>query len=75
MLCLFCSLADTMDFGIAQNVAWFETQVVNATERWPGLWEVPLWVLQAFGLEWSMDVGAQPGWRALMGGPAARRRP
>ena len=48
-----------MDFGVAQNTAWFESQVVNASERWAGLWEVPLWVLQAFGLEWSMDVGEQ----------------
>lgn len=59
----------TMDFGVAQNTAWFETQVVNASERWPGLWEVPLYVLQAFGLEWSMDVGARACWAALGAGP------
>lgn len=46
----------------AQNCAWFgNTQKCDKEERWPGLWEVPMWVLQAFGLEWTMDVGYYGG--------------
>ncbi|PRW56282.1 hypothetical protein C2E21_4979 [Chlorella sorokiniana] len=52
----------TMDFGIAQNCAWFaDTQKCDKEERWPGLWEVPMWVLQALGLEFTMDVGFYGG--------------
>ncbi|KAI7840372.1 hypothetical protein COHA_005916 [Chlorella ohadii] len=52
----------TMDFGIAQNCAWFaDTQKCDKEERWPGLWEVPMWVLQALGLEFTMDVGYYGG--------------
>lgn len=47
LLIPFHLLSDTMDFGIAQNTDWFsDTQMSNASERWPGLWEVPMYVLE-----------------------------
>jgi len=35
----------TMDYGIPQNCAW-TGNLCTPTERYPGLWEVPVWVLQ-----------------------------
>ncbi|PSC74519.1 Myb-related B isoform A [Micractinium conductrix] len=52
----------TLDFGVAQNCDWFsDTQQCNGTERWPGLWEVPLWILSVLNLEFTMDVGYYGG--------------
>ena len=35
----------TMDFGIAQNCAW-TGNVCTEKERYPGLWEIPVWNIQ-----------------------------
>ncbi|KAL4431388.1 hypothetical protein ABPG75_006644 [Micractinium tetrahymenae] len=52
----------TFDFGVAQNCEWFsDTQTCTPEERYPGLWEVPLWVLEVLGLEFTMDVGYYGG--------------
>ena len=36
----------TMDSGIPQDCAWITGNVCLPTEAYPGLWEVPVWVLQ-----------------------------
>lgn len=52
----------TLDAGIAQNCDWFrDTQTCDTGERWPGLWEVPMWVLSVLDLEFTMDVGFYGG--------------
>ncbi|KAI7841427.1 hypothetical protein COHA_004822 [Chlorella ohadii] len=47
----------TLQDGVPQNCAWYgNTQNCTTSERYPGMWEVPLWVLAAKGL-YSMDYG------------------
>ncbi|KAI7845753.1 hypothetical protein COHA_000668 [Chlorella ohadii] len=49
----------TMDFGIAQNCAFFSpAQKCNPqNETYPGLWQVPMWPLIDNGQETMMDYG------------------
>ncbi|KAI7844071.1 hypothetical protein COHA_002215 [Chlorella ohadii] len=47
----------TLQDGIPQNCDWYApAQNCSAAERYPGMWEVPLWVLAAKGM-YSMDYG------------------
>ncbi|PRW05840.1 hypothetical protein C2E21_9462 [Chlorella sorokiniana] len=47
----------TLQDGVPQNCAWYgTTQNCTTSERYAGMWEVPLWVLAAKGL-YSMDYG------------------
>ena len=54
----------TMDHGIPINCNWNypDGQCNGTTERYPGLWEVPLWEIQDDAGEhlYSMDVGTDP---------------
>lgn len=54
----------TMDAGIPINCNWNypDGQCNGTTERYPGLWEVPLWELQNANADhlYSMDVGTNP---------------
>jgi peptidoglycan/xylan/chitin deacetylase (PgdA/CDA1 family) len=54
----------TMDQGIPINCNWNypDGQCNGTTERYPGLWEVPLWELQNAAGDhlYSMDVGTNP---------------
>jgi peptidoglycan/xylan/chitin deacetylase (PgdA/CDA1 family) len=54
----------TMDQGIPMNCNWNypDGQCNGTTERYPGMWEVPLWELQNAAGDhlYSMDVGTNP---------------
>ncbi|EFN52371.1 hypothetical protein CHLNCDRAFT_138801 [Chlorella variabilis] len=48
----------TLDFGIAQNCDWFSpAQTCNSEERYPGMWEVPLYIMSGKGV-YTMDYGS-----------------
>lgn len=36
----------SMDYGIPQDCSWISGVVCEATEKYAGLWEIPVWVLQ-----------------------------
>lgn len=54
----------SMDHGIPLNCNWNspDAQCNGTTERYPGMWEVPLWELQNAAGDhlYSMDVGTNP---------------
>jgi peptidoglycan/xylan/chitin deacetylase (PgdA/CDA1 family) len=54
----------TMDYGIPINCNWNypDGQCNGTTEKYPGMWEVPLWELQNANGDhlYSMDVGTNP---------------
>ncbi|PSC74020.1 polysaccharide deacetylase [Micractinium conductrix] len=57
----------TMQDGVPQNCAWFApAQNCTTTERYPGLFEVPVWDLDAIG-DYAMDYGSasQPAFDVL----------
>ncbi|KAL4422673.1 hypothetical protein ABPG75_008870 [Micractinium tetrahymenae] len=47
----------TLDFGIPQDCDWYAPAQIcdSENEKYPGLWEVPLWTLYGSGKEYTMD--------------------
>ncbi|KAL4421045.1 hypothetical protein ABPG77_007520 [Micractinium sp. CCAP 211/92] len=50
-----------MDKGVPIDCSYFDTEQCSTSERWPGMWEVPVWWLTKDGTEngtpYSMDYG------------------
>ncbi|KAL4448993.1 hypothetical protein ABPG77_007710 [Micractinium sp. CCAP 211/92] len=56
----------TMDYGIPLNLTTLaRNQFSNQAERWPGLWDIPVWELSALGGAYDMDYGEGGGIRPL----------
>lgn len=40
-----------MDKGVPIDCSYFDTEQCSTSERWPGMWEVPVWWLTKDGTE------------------------
>lgn len=40
-----------MDKGVPIDCSYFETEECSTSERWPGMWQVPVWWLTKDGSE------------------------